>query len=98
MVYNVKSLKSDLSPKKSIQNLEGAEVNSDFAEAETDYNFISAPEIVGSFQDVLKSAWYADSVKWAVDKTITAGTSDTTFSPATTCTRGQIVTFLWRAA
>ncbi|MBR2894302.1 MAG: S-layer homology domain-containing protein [Oscillospiraceae bacterium] len=35
---------------------------------------------------------------WAYENNITAGTSDTTFSPDMTCTRAQVVTFLWRAA
>ena len=51
-----------------------------------------------NFTDVPKDAYFADAVKWAVVKNITAGTSNTTFSPAATCTRAQIITFLWRAA
>ena len=50
------------------------------------------------FTDVSASAYYADAVAWAVSKGITTGTSATTFSPNASCTRGQIVTFLWRAA
>ena len=50
-----------------------------------------------SFADVAADAYYADAVKWAVERKITTGTSDTTFSPADTCTRAQILTFLWRA-
>ncbi|MBQ3077328.1 MAG: S-layer homology domain-containing protein, partial [Clostridia bacterium] len=49
-----------------------------------------------SFDDVPASAAYAQAVAWAVANEVTAGTSDTTFSPDATCTRGQIVTFLWR--
>ena len=49
------------------------------------------------FTDVADDAWYADSVKWAVDRGITTGTSATTFSPDNTCTRAQILTFMWRA-
>lgn len=49
-----------------------------------------------AFDDVPASAPYAKAVAWAVAKGITNGTSATTFSPAMTCTRGQIVTFLWR--
>ena len=49
------------------------------------------------FDDVAVGAWYADSVKWAVDEGITNGTGDTTFSPDAVCTRAQAVTFLWRA-
>lgn len=50
-----------------------------------------------SFTDVSAGASYAQAVTWAVQQGITSGTSKTTFSPATTCTRGQIVTFLYRA-
>ena len=49
------------------------------------------------FTDVPSDAYYADAVQWAVDKQITNGTSATTFSPKATCTRAQMVTFLWRA-
>ena len=51
-----------------------------------------------SFKDVKPGAYYADPVAWAVANNITAGTSATTFSPDEGCTRGQVVTFLWRAA
>ena len=47
-----------------------------------------------SFSDVPASASYAGAVNWAVEKKITSGTSETTFSPGKACTRGQIVTFL----
>ena len=50
------------------------------------------------FTDVPAGSYYEDAVIWAVDKGITTGTSATTFSPDATCTRAQIVTFLWRAA
>lgn len=50
------------------------------------------------FADVTADAYYADAVKWAVQNEITSGTSDTTFSPDDTCTRAQILTFMWRAA
>ena len=50
------------------------------------------------FTDVKSSDYYYDSVLWAVENGITAGTGDgTTFSPNDPCTRAQIVTFLWRA-
>ncbi len=51
-----------------------------------------------SFTDVSEDAYFADAVKWAVEKGITKGTTDTTFSPYDSCTRAQMVTFLWRAA
>ena len=50
------------------------------------------------FVDVRTGAYYCEPVDWAVEKDITSGTSSNTFSPDQTCTRGQIITFLWRAA
>lgn len=52
----------------------------------------------GGFTDVDADAYYAQAVNWAVDQKITSGTTPTTFSPNQTCTRAQIITFLWRAA
>ena len=49
------------------------------------------------FTDVKAGSYYYDAVLWAVEQGITKGTSDTMFSPDATCTRAQIVTFLWRA-
>ena len=51
-----------------------------------------------SFVDVPANAYFADAVKWAVDKGVTNGMTETTFGPYESCTRAQIVTFLWRAA
>lgn len=56
------------------------------------------PKAALSFNDVAKDAYYADAVEWAVESNITTGTSSTTFSPDMTCTRAQILTFIWRAA
>ena len=50
------------------------------------------------FTDVKEGDYFYKAVLWAVEKGITKGTSDTEFSPADTCTRGQIVTFLYRNA
>lgn len=50
-----------------------------------------------TFTDVAENAYYADPVNWAVKQQITSGTSATTFSPDSTCTQGQILTFLWRS-
>ena len=52
------------------------------------------------FEDVAENNYFYDPVLWAVnhDPQITKGTSETTFSPEKTCTRAQVVTFLWRAA
>ena len=49
------------------------------------------------FTDVKAGSYYYDAVLWAVENGITKGTSDTTFSPDVTCSRAQIVTFLWRS-
>ena len=49
------------------------------------------------FNDVKATDYFAKAVAWAVKNGITAGTSDTAFSPMDTCTRAQILTFLWRA-
>ena len=48
------------------------------------------------FADVAEDAYYAPAVEWALKNDITNGTSDGTFSPNDGCTRGQIVTFLYR--
>lgn len=51
-----------------------------------------------SFTDICSTAYYSDSVQWALINEITTGTSTTTFTPDRTCTRAEIITFLWRAA
>ncbi len=57
-----------------------------------------APKSVSMpFTDVPKGSYYETAVLWAVENGITKGTSDTTFSPDATCSRAQIVTFLWRS-
>ena len=50
------------------------------------------------FTDVPAGSYYYNAVLWAVENGITKGTSDTAFSPDASCTRAQVVTFLWRAA
>lgn len=57
------------------------------------------PEVIETpFTDVAGNAWYAQPVAWAMAQGITGGTTPTTFSPDSTCTTAQILTFLWRAA
>lgn len=51
-----------------------------------------------AFTDVDTAQFYHNAVDWAVTKKVTSGTSATTFSPETTCTRAELVTFIWRAA
>ncbi|MBQ6676434.1 MAG: S-layer homology domain-containing protein [Clostridia bacterium] len=66
--------------------------------------YILSDEAVGSgavpasFDDVEDGAYYANAVKWAVNCGVTKGTTDRLFSPDAGCTRGQAVTFLWRAS
>ena len=55
-----------------------------------------AADGVNPFTDVAADAYYAGAVQWAVENGVTNGTSDTTFSPNTNCTRAHIVTFLYR--
>ena len=55
-----------------------------------------AADTVNPFTDVAADAYYADAVLWAAENGITGGTAAATFSPNATCTRAQIVTFLWR--
>jgi hypothetical protein len=55
-------------------------------------------KVIVTFSDVPTGIWYTDPVTWAATNGITDGTSDTTFSPMQSCTRAQVVTFLWRAA
>ena len=58
----------------------------------------SAPTGKNPFIDVPAGSYYEDAVVWAVDKSITTGMSAAAFDPNGSCTRAQIVTFLWRAA
>lgn len=60
------------------------------------YLLVHAEQAMG-FTDVPANAWYAGAVAWAVEQGITSGTSDITFSPNVSCSRAQMVTFLWRA-
>ena len=57
----------------------------------------AAKSAVMPFADVKVGSYYYDAVLWAVENGITKGTSETMFSPDATCSRAQIVTFLWRS-
>ena len=65
---------------------------------EVQVTFERVPSPSASFADVPAAAYYAKAVAWAVEKGITSGTGEGTFGPDESCTRAQIVTFLWRAA
>ena len=62
------------------------------------YRNAKTPVVTGThaFTDVKVDAYYNDAVIWAAAEGITVGTSATTFSPDADCTRGQMVTFLYR--
>ena len=72
-------------------------VPEDAAAANPFASSVPAPAGKPAFTDVAADAYYAGPVAWAVEKGITSGTTATTFSPGTTCTTAQILTFLWRA-
>jgi len=57
-----------------------------------------APNSMSSFTDVPADTFYAKAVAWAVENGITSGTGEGKFSPNSTCTRAQAVTFLYRAS
>ena len=63
------------------------------------YRAEGEPAVGGSvgFVDVAPGSYFYEAVKWAVANGITKGTDATHFSPNATCTRGQVVTFLYRA-
>jgi hypothetical protein len=54
-------------------------------------------DIEAPFSDVKEADYFYDAVLWAVEANITKGTGQGRFSPDRSCTRGQIVTFLYRA-
>lgn len=62
------------------------------------YRYSNTPTVTGTspFEDVARDAYYHDAVCWAVAQEITNGISATQFSPEGPCTRGQMVTFLYR--
>ena len=62
------------------------------------FNFGDQKPVDDAFTDVPQSSYCYGPVLWASEENITKGTTATTFSPSAGCTRGQVVTFLWRAA
>ena len=61
------------------------------------WKYAGSPDAAGAaFRDVKKNDSYSEAVGWAVEKHITSGTGDGVFSPGMGCTRGQIMTFLYR--
>ena len=68
------------------------------SKVEIKVTFTEDNSVLNFFYDVPNGAYYYDAVKWAVDNGITGGVGNSLFAPNQPCTRGQIVTFLWRAA
>ncbi|MBR5489916.1 MAG: S-layer homology domain-containing protein [Oscillospiraceae bacterium] len=58
---------------------------------------LALPAAAASFTDVASGAWYEEAVNWAVENGITTGVGNGLFAPNAACTRGQVVTFLWRS-
>lgn len=58
----------------------------------------SVPAAASSFTDVAADSYFANAVAWAVENGVTNGTTNSTFSPNNSCTRAQIITFLYRAS
>lgn len=68
------------------------------SKVEIKVTFMEDNSVLNFFYDVPNGAYYYDAVKWAVNNGITGGVGNSLFAPNQPCTRGQIVTFLWRAA
>lgn len=64
---------------------------------ETNTNIDTNKNKFNQFTDVPSNAYYNEAINWAVENNITSGISATQFSPDKTCTRGQVVSFIWRA-
>ena len=77
----------------------GRTITRSWMEQHFGYGYSRYPELAdGQFTDVPSDAFYANAVKWAVENEITTGVGNNRFDPNGQCTRGQVVTFLWRAA
>ena len=68
-----------------------------FSSVLSDKNYDGSESVALPFTDIAEGAYYADAVAWAIQNKVTSGVSATTFAPNASCTRGQMVTFLWRA-
>ena len=69
-----------------------------FSSVLSDKNYDGSESVALPFTDVAEGAYYADAVAWAIQNKVTSGVSAMTFAPNASCTRGQMVTFLWKAA
>ena len=83
--------------KRPVTGVEGEKIYSCTRCGETQSEAIPAIPVAG-FEDVFESDYFYEGVNWAYSKAITGGLSANKFGPAESCTRAQVVTFLWRAA
>ena len=93
----INGMRFDISHQMSCQMIEGAPFAAGPYLNSATFGMEEEPAEGLPFVDVPAGAYYVDAVKWALDSKVTTGTSATKFSPNATCTRGQVVTFLWRA-
>ena len=68
------------------------------SKVEVKATFMEDNSVLNFFYDVPNDAYYYEAIKWAAENGITGGVGNSLFAPNQPCTRGQIVTFLWRAA
>ena len=98
-------VKADVEPEEDLEEDSTEDVEEETPAEDPEMTPDETPEVVepdlipdeNVFSDVPKSQYYYEPVLWAVENGITSGLSETTFAPEASCTRGQVVTFLWRA-
>ena len=100
--YTLETLTAIDSKGKEIQLTDKGEGKYTFTmpagKVEVKATFMEDNSVLNFFYDVPNDAFFYEAVKWAVKSDVTNGLSDTMFGPYESCTRAQIVTFLWRAA
>ena len=100
--YTLETLTAIDSKGKEIQLTDKGEGKYTFTmpagKVEVKATFMEDNSVLNFFYDVPNDAYFYEAVKWAVKSGVTNGLSDTMFGPYESCTRAQIVTFLWRAA
>ena len=83
----------------ALMNQGGGKFTFTMPNGQVEVKAVFAAEVkTASFRDVPVDAYYYDAVKWAAEKGITTGQADGLFGSDRSCTRAQIITFLWRAA
>jgi len=86
--------------REGLRQLGAGQVTVGIVSGDPDNGLVADPDAKPAsevFEDISAAAYYSGSVTWAVSVGVTNGTSETTFGPEEPCTRGHIVTFLWRA-